>query len=179
MLNELDLSELLRRIEYGSNFGLDEILVPTLHASDALQAPGGFTHVCIDKDVPVEHVTRMSLWVYRRDYDCLSGHVRHAICVLGMEDLGRRLPKLPHLFVNKMMPDFDFRAILCWYEHLFNRTHMPECRVEEPSCGLDENYYRNLPHVRFQQFKGTSPESYKSQLQTFNCHDTYISLADV
>jgi hypothetical protein len=57
MLNELDLTETVRRLEAGG-FGIDEILVPTLQAADALQAPGGFTHACLDKDKRVQHITR-------------------------------------------------------------------------------------------------------------------------
>lgn len=57
MLNELNLTELMKRIEQ-KNFGIDELLIPTLHASDAISIPGGFTHECINKNIRVTHITR-------------------------------------------------------------------------------------------------------------------------
>lgn len=57
MLNELNLTELIRRIEL-KDFGIDEILIPTLHAADALASPGGFTHYCYNKGSQAKHITR-------------------------------------------------------------------------------------------------------------------------
>jgi hypothetical protein len=57
MLNELNLTELMRRIEM-KGFGVDEIMIPTLDAADAIAAPGGFTHHCFAKNVEVKHITR-------------------------------------------------------------------------------------------------------------------------
>lgn len=57
MINELNLSALLARLEAAEYAG-NEILVPTLHAADALQAPGGFTHVCLDQNARAQHITR-------------------------------------------------------------------------------------------------------------------------
>lgn len=41
VLHELDITELMQRIEK-KGFGIDEILIPTLDAADALAAPGWF-----------------------------------------------------------------------------------------------------------------------------------------
>ncbi len=48
MVNELDLHQLTARLWREPPHGIDEVLVPTLHAADALQAPGGFTRACIE-----------------------------------------------------------------------------------------------------------------------------------
>ncbi|KAI6203752.1 Beta-1,3-galactosyl-O-glycosyl-glycoprotein beta-1,6-N-acetylglucosaminyltransferase 3 [Aphelenchoides besseyi] len=57
MINELNLTELVRRIELKS-FGIDELMIPTLHAADAIAAPGGFTHHCLEQNIAVQHITR-------------------------------------------------------------------------------------------------------------------------
>jgi len=57
MVHELNLQTLFELMKLNKEFGR-EMLVPTLHASDALQAPGGFTHHCLDKGIRVQHVTR-------------------------------------------------------------------------------------------------------------------------
>jgi hypothetical protein len=44
------------------------------------------------------------------------------------------------------MPDQDFGAIACWYEHLFNMTHKD--RVVHR---LKPDVYLNLPHVGLTQ----------------------------
>uniref|UniRef100_A0A915CVJ0 Uncharacterized protein n=1 Tax=Ditylenchus dipsaci TaxID=166011 RepID=A0A915CVJ0_9BILA len=88
MLNELDLTELIRREEN--------------RALAMMNKRGEYT----------QHITRMSLW-----YDenkCGSKHMRHSICVFGIEDLTLWLAHLPHLFANKLLPEFDFGAIDCW-----------------------------------------------------------------
>uniref|UniRef100_A0A183CRA3 Amidase domain-containing protein n=1 Tax=Globodera pallida TaxID=36090 RepID=A0A183CRA3_GLOPA len=62
---ELDLTETVRRLESGVNLGIDEILMPTLHAADALQAPGGFTRDCLERKKgpsQVQHITRAAIW---------------------------------------------------------------------------------------------------------------------
>lgn len=58
MIKDLNLDPLLdlmrgRNKEFGR-----EMLIPTLHSTDALQAPGGFTHRCLDMGKRVQHVTR-------------------------------------------------------------------------------------------------------------------------
>jgi hypothetical protein len=154
MINELNLTELMRRIEL-KGFGIDEIMVimlsytfysyyfqiPTLHAADALAAPGGFTRHCYKTNTQVKHITRMSLWT--DGAGCNSHHSRHAICIYGVEDLVDHVSKFPHLFVNKIMPDFDMAAVTCWYERLFNRTYVYPPSTER----LDPNFYLNLAHV--------------------------------
>uniref|UniRef100_A0A183BY24 Homeobox domain-containing protein n=1 Tax=Globodera pallida TaxID=36090 RepID=A0A183BY24_GLOPA len=100
ILYELDLTEIVRRLE-GGGFGIDEILVPTLHAADALRAPG-------------------------------------------MEDLADKMAVWPHLFANKLMPEFDFGALLCWWEEMHRRAYFES---RQRSLGrLNRAFYADLPH---------------------------------
>lgn len=70
------------------------------------------------------------------------------ICILGIEDI-HRLVDLPHLFINKMMPEHDFGAITCWYEYLHNRTYLGH----RSSNNLNEDFYLSLPHIRYHYVK--------------------------
>uniref|UniRef100_A0A914ENK6 Uncharacterized protein n=1 Tax=Acrobeloides nanus TaxID=290746 RepID=A0A914ENK6_9BILA len=140
MLNELNLSKYMAQLE--GRFAIDEFFLTTLHTTDALNVPGGFTHVCLDRGIETKHVSRYNIWSFEHELkNCYSGDFRHSLCIFGLEDL-HRLTTLPHLFVNKMMPDYDFGAMVCWYEHMFNRTH-----VEPPnSKNLNPDYYLSMPH---------------------------------
>jgi hypothetical protein len=104
--------------------------------------------------------------------------MRHSICLLGVEDLASgNLRRLPQLFVNKFMPDFDFGAVVCWYEWIFKRTAAGGVGFE-----LREDYYRTLPHARFQTLKaewvanGSRPEDYRAAVKVFNCSHNYAHL---
>ncbi|VDM79269.1 unnamed protein product [Strongylus vulgaris] len=99
--------------------------------------------------------------------ECLAGFLRHWVCVLGVEDLPS-ISKYPHILVNKMMPSFDYGAIACVSELLFNRTHLGQDQEF-----FNRSYYENLPAVRFHnQFKhyGAALDCqslYKSSTQLF------------
>uniref|UniRef100_A0A183CQV2 CAP10 domain-containing protein n=1 Tax=Globodera pallida TaxID=36090 RepID=A0A183CQV2_GLOPA len=184
---ELDLTETVRRLESGVNLGIDEILMPTLHAADALQAPGGFTRDCLERkkgSLQVQHITRAALW-----YDvkkCGSGHMRHAVCLFGMEDLADKMAVWPHLFANKLMPEFDFGALLCWWEKMHQRAYN-ETRQRSLSR-LNSAIYADLPHVRFQKFaadlkklndaqRGTKDViPFRKALAFFNCRLDVMTL---
>lgn len=58
-----------------------------------------------------------------------------------MEDLAH-LRSLPHVYINKMMPEFDFGAASCWLEYVQLRGMSKRARIEE-------NLYKNLVHVSF------------------------------
>lgn len=83
----------------------------------------------------------MSLW--SDGEGCNTHQSRHAICMYGIEDLVEHISTFPHLFVNKIMPEFDFAAAVCWYERLFNRSYVEPATTER----LDPNFYLNLAHV--------------------------------
>lgn len=72
------------------------------------------------------------------------------ICILGMADI-RRLIDLPHLFINKMMPEHDFGAITCWYEYLHNRTYLNP--TSDNDLNLKKDFYLSLPHIRYHYMK--------------------------
>lgn len=93
---------------------------------------------------------RYSVWT-QDDHEpgpCPSNIWRHWNCIFGIEDL-HRLARLPHFFVNKMMPEHDFGAIVCWYEYMFNMSYLEP----QTSKNLNMDYYLSMPHVRYHKEK--------------------------
>uniref|UniRef100_A0A915ER96 Uncharacterized protein n=1 Tax=Ditylenchus dipsaci TaxID=166011 RepID=A0A915ER96_9BILA len=158
------LKEALISRQDTQGFSSHDIVLPTLNAAYALALPGGYTHNCLERGEYTQHITRMSLW-----YDenkCGSKHMRHAICVFGMEDLSLWLAHLPHLFANKLLPEFDFGAIDCWYEEMFHRSYL---ETHNPFTRLNATLYQSMPQVRYQGFRKSANGLTKSLLNTFDC----------
>lgn len=57
MLSELDMTQIMKQIEWKA-YGIDEILMASLNAADAVEAPGGYTDYCIDHHKIESAVTR-------------------------------------------------------------------------------------------------------------------------
>uniref|UniRef100_A0A914EAE4 Uncharacterized protein n=1 Tax=Acrobeloides nanus TaxID=290746 RepID=A0A914EAE4_9BILA len=64
-----------------------------------------------------------------------------------------------------MMPSFDFVAIACWHERLYNRSYLNA----PAKYNLNPNYFLNLPHVRFHHEK---LKNGKVDLEKFECNLT-------
>lgn len=88
---------------------------------------------------------RDAFWETEPDAPCYSQKFRHGVCLLGVEGISR-LRKFPQIIVNKMMPEFDFGAITCWFEYMFNRSHLDPPK----SSRINPMFYLELPHVRYQ-----------------------------
>lgn len=58
-MNVLDLTEFIRRME-NIGFGPDAAVFNTLNSVDAIAAPGGFTQECLERKIPLGHITRYS-----------------------------------------------------------------------------------------------------------------------
>jgi len=146
---------MLAQLETGACF-VDEIFFQTLSATDELRAPGGFTHECLDRGYTSAYVTRFGVWL-KNNTRCHSKFARHFVCIFGLEDLVPNLKGSHSLFANKMLPSFDFGAIGCWHEEMFNRTHF-----KRGIGRLDANVYLRLPQVRFQAGKAVAKPTNKA-----------------
>ncbi|KAH7695828.1 hypothetical protein AAVH_37108 [Aphelenchoides avenae] len=62
------------------------------------------------------------------------------------------------------MPSFDFGAVDCWYETLFNRTYVEPRSLQR----LDANAYLSLVHVRYQHLKAEARGA-PLNMTNFNC----------
>ena len=143
MVFDLNLTKALDVINR-NGYGVDEILIPTLMATDVLNIPGGFTHYCLDKNINSDYVTRLSIWYSMEK--CYSKQMRHYICIFGVADL-KYLGEYPHLFGNKLMSEIDFTASVCWREFLFNKTYVNP--IANPADELNKSFYLNLSTVRY------------------------------
>uniref|UniRef100_A0AC34Q2C1 Uncharacterized protein n=1 Tax=Panagrolaimus sp. JU765 TaxID=591449 RepID=A0AC34Q2C1_9BILA len=137
MLDELDLTTYIQTIERGF-YGFDELFMATLNANPELGLPGGFTNDCIKKGVLSRTITRYTAWDADEGH-CESNLKRHSMCVFGMEDLLRMRLKY-FLFANKMAQDYDFGAVDCMAEKIFNLTYR-----EPYKQYYDYEFYEELP----------------------------------
>lgn len=98
---------------------------------------------------------------------CRSNQWRHGVCVFGLEDLrDSALFQTPYLFVNKMMPEYDFGAIKCWHQRMVER------RLNHSESELDGKFYQNWPQTRYNQWrkaKKANAGSEPTMKMTFNC----------
>nr|CAD2167746.1 unnamed protein product [Meloidogyne enterolobii] len=140
----------------------DEFFLQTLLASDDLKAPNAFTHKCIDKKINVPYVNRYNIWEFEHKDKCYSNNFRHYSCVFGIDDLWHNFYNLKYLFVNKMMPEFDFGAILCWHEEMRRRT-----LIDKGLHRLNASLYQNWPQTRFH--KEWVRTNGNVDLDNFNC----------
>uniref|UniRef100_A0AC34R0A7 Uncharacterized protein n=1 Tax=Panagrolaimus sp. JU765 TaxID=591449 RepID=A0AC34R0A7_9BILA len=129
----------------------------TLNANPELNLPGGFTNACIKQGVGSQAITRYTAWDINESR-CESSLKRHGMCVFGTEDLLRLRLKY-FLFANKMVQDYDFGAVECMAEKIFNLTY------NEPyKQYYDYDFYEELPTVRYNKWKNL-----KKDINQFRC----------
>ncbi|WKY04216.1 hypothetical protein Q1695_005302 [Nippostrongylus brasiliensis] len=142
LVNTLDLNKTLEQLGEKRKL-IDEVLIPMLQVSESLGMPGGFTSQCVEKGSAAVFITRIAKWQHipESGKSCHSKKFRHRVCIFGVEDL-HWLAKHQNLMANKMMSSFDYGAIDCMHELIFNRTHLGQTN---PSLNL--TVYKSLPHV--------------------------------
>ncbi|GMT14064.1 hypothetical protein PFISCL1PPCAC_5361, partial [Pristionchus fissidentatus] len=137
-----------------NGYGIDEVFLQTLIVTKELGIPGSYPYRCLDEH-PVsvnKHIfmTRLTHWGGHDDA-CGSGYWRHGLCVFGVEDLPY-LSGVDYTMANKLMSDFDYAAISCIGELLYNRTWLGQ--DDHP---LNIPVYENLPLVRLHKLEQTNP----------------------
>uniref|UniRef100_A0A1I7UUC3 Core-2/I-Branching enzyme n=1 Tax=Caenorhabditis tropicalis TaxID=1561998 RepID=A0A1I7UUC3_9PELO len=161
MVRTTDLTTFIQQTNSGG-FGVDEMFIQSFQVSSDLGMPGHFTDECLKQGKLTDFVSRMSQWKYGGVDQCGSKTIRHAICLLGIEDL-RTVAAYPNLMFNKMIPSFDYAIVECTAELLFNRTFLNQKDHE-----LEESYYTNMVNVLYHKnhldpkFKLNCTPSYKT-----------------
>ncbi|KAK5967475.1 Core-2/I-Branching enzyme [Trichostrongylus colubriformis] len=153
MVNTVDLTITFEQLDFNI-MGVDEVLIPTLHVSDSLDMPGRFTAQCVKKGRRMDFITRVASWQYAKD-ECHSKQYRHSVCIYGVEDL-TWIAKSPKLMANKMMPSFDYGAIDCMHELMFNRTYL-----EQEDQKWNMTLYENLPGVLYNKYRQNPYQDFK------------------
>ncbi|KAI6177789.1 hypothetical protein M3Y97_00945900 [Aphelenchoides bicaudatus] len=159
----LDLSR-IRTMEQLNSFPtttVDEFLISSLNSNDNIRLPGGFTQKCYRQIGTVIGLTRFGVWIRRKPH-CGSQIWRHDACIFGLEDLLSKFVNNPFFNINKMYPDNEFGAIVCWNEALFNRTHN-----DRGIHRLNKNSYAKLPQVRLNNARKEYGSAFNMSL--FNC----------
>ncbi|CAI2346376.1 unnamed protein product [Caenorhabditis sp. 36 PRJEB53466] len=164
MVRTADLSTYIAQWNSGG-FGVDEQFIQSFQVSAELGMPGHFTDECLKVHKNTDFVSRMSQWMYGGAEKCGSKTIRHAICLLGIEDL-RTVAAYPNLMFNKMMPSFDYSIVECTAELLFNRTFLGQ--EDHP---LEEDYYTNMVNVLYHKH-------HKEPGFKLNCTPSYTRWAE-
>ncbi|KAL3096956.1 hypothetical protein niasHS_002672 [Heterodera schachtii] len=178
VVNKLNVTPLLEQLNKGL-FGVDEHFWQSLSSSESLDAPGGFPHECFVKGIDekdtsfrkYKYITRFALWADPSS-KCRSGNWRHGVCVFGLEDLmgpDNEIRRLPHLFVNKLMQEFDFDAILCW--HQWMRERLRSGRME-----LGRDFYKEWPQTRYQMERSRLGKEAGEQKTAVDCESGIIQM---
>ncbi|CAJ0576473.1 unnamed protein product, partial [Mesorhabditis spiculigera] len=147
LINTVSLDGYLgQHFEDTYSYGIDERFLATLQQTDVLKLPGGMTSRCLKDGHPTQKIIRYSNWDCSADaHLCASGKSRHCICLLGIEELPT-IAGYPFLVANKMMPSFDYAAISCVGELLYNRTY------GFAPAGIRADVSANLTSTRFHNF---------------------------
>ncbi|KAL7071103.1 hypothetical protein ACQ4LE_010019 [Meloidogyne hapla] len=156
IVNKLDLNKMLDQLDNWEAFFIQKLLT-----FDQLQAPNSFTHKCIDQKINLPYVTRYNIWYFDKE-KCYSKNFRRQSCIFGLNDLWHHFRTSKYLFINKMMPEYDFGAILCWHEEMRRRT-----LIEVGFKRLNASIYQNWPQTRYHQ--EWRRNSGKVDIEKFNC----------
>ncbi|CAJ0587884.1 unnamed protein product, partial [Mesorhabditis spiculigera] len=123
LVKEINVTTLMNYFNDGHS-QVDEQLFATLLNSETLRMPGGYHSSCLNnsnQDDFFTYITRHTRWSFNKHKNCNN---RHGICVYGIEDLNEaRINARRVISLNKFLGSFDFAAIVCMAESLFNRTH--------------------------------------------------------
>ncbi|KAF7640167.1 hypothetical protein Mgra_00000611 [Meloidogyne graminicola] len=145
---ELNLKKILEQFN-NAYYGVDEHLWQSLIMTEALDAPGGFSRKCYVLGYKTPYITRYALWLNNAENStCFSGIIRHGVCVFGLEDLSYKyIFNLPHLFINKMMPQYDFGVIKCWHKKLKEKQKFNSERI------MNLDFYKNWPQTIYNRMR--------------------------
>ncbi|CAD5219235.1 unnamed protein product [Bursaphelenchus xylophilus] len=138
IFDEMNITEFVSRINREGVFGVDEIVFPTLMSMPELNVPGHYTQECTVYRKMNTYITRRSN--FGNKSKCYSKNFRHGICIYGVEDLRDHVHNTPFININKLIPSFDFNAVVCELEALHNRTFL----VPFEEGNLNKTYYDNL-----------------------------------
>ncbi|KAK0403578.1 hypothetical protein QR680_017006 [Steinernema hermaphroditum] len=116
ILQKLNIENLIDELNRRDQF-VDEIFAATLNTDPRIALPGGRSETFNGQKIG--QITKHALWFDATR--CRSKMMRHSVCVFGTEDLSE-VAKAPQLFLNKMLPEFDFLAISCLAELVHNRS---------------------------------------------------------
>ncbi|KAF6778314.1 hypothetical protein AHF37_02377 [Paragonimus kellicotti] len=126
----------------------DEMFFASLAYNPQLGAPGACIHPVVHKNTDRRswQLARFVDWNWRR---CVSNRSRNEICIFGVADLPR-LMRMPHLFANKFLPNFQPVAYDCmeyWHACKLRREWKSKTLDPQFSSELFSNLYCSTNHI--------------------------------
>uniref|UniRef100_A0A0N5BMX6 Hexosyltransferase n=1 Tax=Strongyloides papillosus TaxID=174720 RepID=A0A0N5BMX6_STREA len=135
LVNKLNITTFLNQLNTNL-YGNDELTWQTLLSSDILNVPGHVPRKHVMNYFPRSYyLSRLVVWVPEA---CPTGFYHHLICSWGVENV-KDLLNVRHYFLYRFREEFDYGAMMCFGEYLYNKTNFEE--YERP----DLWFYYNSP----------------------------------
>ncbi|CEF70486.1 Glycosyl transferase, family 14-containing protein [Strongyloides ratti] len=135
LVNKLNITTFLNQLNTNL-YGNDELTWQTLLTNEILNIPGYIPLKYASKYFPSnKYLTREVIWYPSL---CKSNDYYHYICTRGVESL-KDIINSKSFFIYRFREEFDYGAIQCLGEYLYNKTHFSEY------IRPDLWYYYNLP----------------------------------
>uniref|UniRef100_A0A0K0FQW3 Glycosyltransferase family 17 n=1 Tax=Strongyloides venezuelensis TaxID=75913 RepID=A0A0K0FQW3_STRVS len=135
LVNKLNITTFLNQLNTNL-YGNDELTWQTLLSSDILNVPGYVPRKYIMKYFPQQYY--LSKFVVWAGAPCPTRSYHHNICSWGVETI-KDLLNVKHYFLYRFREEFDYGAMTCFGEYLYNKTNFEE--YEKP----DLWFYYNSP----------------------------------
>uniref|UniRef100_A0A0N5BMX4 Glycosyltransferase family 92 protein n=1 Tax=Strongyloides papillosus TaxID=174720 RepID=A0A0N5BMX4_STREA len=135
LVNKLNITTFLNQLNTHL-YGNDELSWQTLLSSDILNVPGHVPRKHIMNYFPEPYyLSKLVVWAPE---PCPTGSYHHTICSWGVETV-KDLLNVKHYFLYRFREEFDYGAMMCYGEYLYNKTNFDE--YERP----DLWFYYNSP----------------------------------
>uniref|UniRef100_A0A0N5B2D3 Beta-1,3-galactosyl-O-glycosyl-glycoprotein beta-1,6-N-acetylglucosaminyltransferase 3 n=1 Tax=Strongyloides papillosus TaxID=174720 RepID=A0A0N5B2D3_STREA len=135
LLNKLNITTFLKQLNTHL-YGNDELTWQTLLSSDILNVPGHVPRKHVMNYFPQPYYfSKLVVW---SGAPCPTDSYYHGICSWGIENV-KDLLNVRHYFLYRFREDFDYGAMMCFGEYLYNKTNFEE--YERP----DLWFYYNSP----------------------------------
>ncbi|CEF70485.1 Glycosyl transferase, family 14-containing protein [Strongyloides ratti] len=119
LVNKLNITTFLNQLNTNL-YGNDELTWQTLLTNEILNVPGYIPKkYALNYFLRPYYLSRLVLW---GGEPCLTNTFHHSICLWGVESL-TDLKNRNHFFLYRFKEEFDFGALKCYAEYLYNKTH--------------------------------------------------------
>uniref|UniRef100_A0A0K0FQW2 Galactosyltransferase n=1 Tax=Strongyloides venezuelensis TaxID=75913 RepID=A0A0K0FQW2_STRVS len=148
LVNKLNITTFLNQLNTNL-YGNDELTWQTLLSSDILNVPGHVPKKYFMKYFPQQYyLSRLVAWI-RTPEPCPTRSYHHNICSWGVETI-KDLLNVKLYFLYRFREEFDYGAMMCFGEYLYNKTNFEE--YKKP----DLWFYYNSPFSIYKRLSLTN-----------------------
>uniref|UniRef100_A0A0K0F151 Hexosyltransferase n=1 Tax=Strongyloides venezuelensis TaxID=75913 RepID=A0A0K0F151_STRVS len=135
LVNKLNITTFINQLNTDL-YGNDELTWQTLLTSNILNVPGYVPRkYAVNYFRGSYYLSKLTVWP---GSPCPTGSFHHNICSWGVESI-KDLLNIRHYFLYRFREKFDYGAMICYGEYLYNKTNLEE--YERP----DLWFYYNSP----------------------------------